>query len=124
MNHNSDTDNCQSNILFSLQEIRDSLLELKERNTPPHFRNQSRVTSVLYDYIKVADKILSVMSNTDDSTFQTVSSFITEKKEHIDWCYNVSSYPEMLSIAKVHAQDDINDTISFIEKLISRQKKS
>lgn len=124
MKPNSDGDNCKSNILISLQKIRGSLIELMERNKPPHFRNQARVTSVMDDYLKITDEILSVMSKTDDSTFRTVSSFIAEKKEHIDWCYNVSSYPEMLSIAKMHVQDDINNTLSFIEKLISKQKKA
>lgn len=124
MKANSNTDVSKSSLASSLQEIINNLQELQKRNDRPHLGDQLRVTSVIDDYLEIADKILSVMSNTDESTFQAVSSFIVEKKESIDWSYNVSSYPEMLSIAKVHTIRDINDTISLIEKLISKQKKS
>lgn len=124
MKFNPNTENRKTNIVSSLQEIVDDLRELQKRNKYPHLGYQSRVTSVMYDYLKIADRILSVMSNADDSTFRSVSSFIAEKKESIDWSDDVSSYPEMLTIAKMHTVDDINDTISFIEKLISKQKNS
>lgn len=100
-----------------LTSLKEALMELQQRNEQPHLRNMTRVTSVIDDYLKIADAILDMAKELDEEAFKKVSSFIASQKEEADWCVNIASYPEMLSIAKRHTIDIINKTIALIDEL-------